>query len=491
MRAYSQLTDTSKEIHLLSSINANLSWDQETYMPSGALEHRAEQLSYLTSKIHGLKTSTRFGELLQQAESEGSDSPAELANLREWRHHYDLATKLPDELVTRDSKTSSLAKAAWAQAKETGEFSHFAPLLEQTIQIAREKAEHWGYQDEPYDALLQCYERGAKTRDVVAIFNNFAPKLKALAAEAVAHSQQKEVLEFTDLFPIEQQKILNREVAQSLGFDFSKGRIDTTEHPFCTTLGPMDCRLTTRYDASDFTSSLFGVMHETGHGLYEQGLPTEHAHLPIGHAISLGIHESQSLLWEAHVGRSLPFWRHWMPRIKELFPQLELWDAQDILRKINRARYSMIRVDADEATYDLHIMLRFQIERMILNEEIQVNDIPDTWNQLFEHYFGLCPKNHSEGCLQDIHWSMGGLGYFATYTLGNLNASQLFATATKDPSIAKDFQKADYRSLLEFMRREIHQRGSTLLPQDLMQAATGETTNPSYHLEHIKNRYLD
>ncbi len=458
-------------------------------MPTAALPHKAEQLSYLTAKAHALSTSSEFAALLEQAQQDASEDPLEQANLREWHHHYHLATKLPAELVARSSKTSSLAKAAWAEAKEQNDFAKFSPLLEQTIEIAQEKAQHWGYEDEPYDALLQTYERGAKTKDIVAIFDSFGPQLKEVAAQAVAHSSKQASRPFHGHFPIAAQQTLNREVAESLGFDFQAGRIDTTEHPFCTTLGPLDCRLTTRYDEADFTSSLFGVIHETGHGLYEQGLPEGQAHLPTGQAISLGIHESQSLLWEAHIGRSLPFWQHWMPRVQELFPQLRDWTAEDILTKVNRANYSMIRVDADEATYDLHIMLRFKIERMILNQEIATSDIPTVWNDLFQEYFNTRPTNDREGCLQDIHWSMGGLGYFATYTLGNLNASQLFAKAKQNENIAKDIQQASYTSLLTFMRQNIHQQGSTLLPQELMLTVTGETTNPSHHLKHLKQRY--
>lgn len=489
--AYSALVELRKEIALLGSTSATLSWDQETQLNSRAINYRAEQLAYLSGKSHQLATSNVYAKCLAQAEQEAPEEIHKSANLREWRHHFDRTTKLPQELVERSSKTSSIAKSVWAEARNKGDFSLFAPQLEELLAIAKEKAELWGYSDEPYDALLGNYERAANTRDVVAIFNQFEAPLTKLAREAVALNKNKPARKLTGDFPIAAQQTLNREVAESIGFDFKAGRIDTTTHPFCTTLGPEDVRLTTRYYSHDFTASLFGVMHEAGHGLYEQGLPSEYYGQPSGSAVSLGIHESQSLLWEAHVGRSHSFWNHWLPRAQELFPQLADWTLDEFLHTINQAKYSFIRVDADEATYDLHILLRFDIERRLLNGEIGVNDIPAVWNAKFRDMFDMLPENDSAGCLQDIHWAMGGLGYFPTYTLGNLNASQLYHTASQIPLIKEACSRADYAPLLQWMREKIHQHGSTYHPQDLMLRATSETTNPNYHLEHLKRRFID
>ncbi|MGB0993267.1 MAG: carboxypeptidase M32, partial [Akkermansiaceae bacterium] len=268
------------------------------------------------------------------------------------------------------------------------------------------------------------------------------------------------------------------------------GRIDTTTHPFCTGLGPGDTRLTTRYLENNFTSSLFGVLHEAGHGLYDQGLPTEQHGLPAGNAVSLGIHESQSRLWENHVGRSRAFWTKWLPRAQEIFPNLSKFDLDTFLAAINRAEKSYIRVEADEATYDLHIMLRFGIERAMLNGDIKVADIPSAWNERFQEFFGMTPPDDTNGCLQDIHWSMGGLGYFSTYSLGNFNAAQLHHKAMQDDTVSAACNNANYLPLLDWMRTHIHSKGSTLFPQDLMLAATEEATNPQYHLTHLKRRFL-
>lgn len=488
--AYQELARLCEEVSLLGGATSTLGWDQETYMPAKGLEFRAKQLSYLSGKIHELSTGDDFKKKLEAAEAAGGDSVTQKANLREWRHGFDKSNKLPQELVERGSKTSSLAKNAWADAREKNEFSLFAPHLEKLIGIAKEKAELWGYEDEPYDALLGCYERGAKTADVAKIFGEFEPQVTDLARKAVERSVVNPAREFTGDFAIEKQEVLNREVAESIGFDFEGGRIDTTTHPFCTTLGPQDVRLTTRYYEHDFTASLFGVMHETGHGLYEQGIPAGEFGLPSGSAVSLGIHESQSLLWEAHVGRSRGFWNKWFSRVQELFPQMRDWSVEEFMQTINQAKYSQIRVDADEATYDLHIMLRFNLEREILNGEIAVADIPAAWNERFEKMFGMRPESDAKGCLQDIHWSMGGLGYFSTYSLGNLNASQLFHKACEDSSVRTAFDQADYGPLLQWMRTNIHAHGSTYQPQDLMKKACGEGTNPKYHLAHLERRFL-
>lgn len=488
--AYSTLVEINKEISLLHSTSASLDWDQETYIPSKALAYRAEQIAYISGKAFELSTNEAYANALCRAEDTASPSLTEQANLREWRHQFNRATSLSQELVERDSKTTSLAKSAWTEAREKSDFKIFSPHFEKLLSLAKEKAELWGYEDEVYDALLGNYERGAKTKDIVTVFDSFEPQIISLASDATAKSAHSCSRKLEGPFPIDQQKILNREIAQSIGFDFDAGRIDTTTHPFCTTLGPQDIRLTTRYYEHDFTASLFGVMHETGHGLYEQGLPTNDYGLPSGSAVSLGIHESQSLLWEAHVGRSRPFWQHWLPRAKELFPQLADWTVDEFLNTINQANYSPIRVDADEATYDLHILLRFNIERKLLNGEISVNDIPAIWNEGFEKSFNTRPKNDAEGCLQDIHWAMGGLGYFPTYTMGNLNASQLFQAATKIPAINDAFQAANFLPLLEWMRSNIHAHGSTYLPQDLMLKASGENTNVEHHLAHLRQRFL-
>ncbi|MBK1833059.1 carboxypeptidase M32 [Roseibacillus ishigakijimensis] len=487
MSAFDQLSALLREKHLYATAAATLGWDQETFLPENGVPHRAAQLSLLAGKVHQLGSNDDYRRALEAAEEEAL--PEQAANLRELRHHFERTTRIPQQLVERDSETSSLAKAAWAKARRDNDFDAFAPHLENLLAIAREKADRWGYPDEPYTALLAGYERGTTTTEVVTLFDSLRNDLVAVAAEAVASSQHIPGDLLHGPAPIDKQQTLNREIAKSLGFDFTSGRIDTTTHPFCTTLGPKDVRLTTRYDENDFASSLFGVLHEAGHGLYEQGLPASEAHLPSGDSVSLGIHESQSRLWENHVGRSRPFWEKWLPRAQECFPHLRAIALDDFLAAINRSQYSFVRVEADEATYDLHILLRFELERQLLRGELAVKDVPEAWNSRFTELFGMTPENDAEGCLQDIHWSMGGLGYFPTYSLGNLNAAQLFHTARQEPAIASALAKADYQPLLAWLRETIHARGATLLPQDLMTTATGRPTEGSDYLAHLRQRF--
>ena len=492
MSAYDSLCELAREISLINSTGSVLGWDQETYMPDKGLNHRARQLSYLSGRAHVLTTGKKFRTTLEKAEKEkrALDSK-EAANIRVMREELERAIRIPTKLVEEESTVTTHAKAAWMDARKKSEFPLFAPHLEKLLGIARKKADLWGYEDEPYDALLAGYERGAKTREVAKLFTSLKPELAEIARAAVERSKRVPENILRGKYPIAKQQQLNREVAESIGFDFDGGRIDTTTHPFCTTLGAGDVRLTTRYDESDFTSSLFGVMHEAGHGMYEQGLPVDDYGLPSGTAVSLGIHESQSRLWENHVGRSRVFWKKWLPRAAELFPNLRKLTLDKFLAGVNRAEFSFIRVEADEATYDLHILLRFEIERRMVRGDLKVTDVPTAWNEEFKSLFGITPPDDRRGCLQDIHWSMGGLGYFATYTLGNLNGAQLFSTAMKQKKIGDAATKAEYAPLLAWLRDKVHAKGSTLLPSELMRVATGRETQPKWHLAHLRTRFLE
>ena len=491
MSAYHSLCEVVSEIALITSTESVLGWDQETYMPGHALDHRARQLSYLTGKAHGLLTSKRTLKLLERAETEMPENVTQAANVRGLRRDIDRATKLPQKLVQEESEVCAHAKAAWVEARGKSDFAMFAPHLEKVLTIARKKADLYGYEDEPYDALLDLYERGAKTREVAVLFAKLKPQLAEIAREAVAKSDKVKSGALRGRYPIEKQQILNREIAEGIGFDFEAGRIDTTAHPFCTTLGPGDVRLTTRYDEKDFLSSLFGVMHEAGHGLYEQGLPGLDYGLPSGSAASLGIHESQSRLWENHVGRSRVFWQKWLPRAAELFPHLRKVKLDVFMKEMLRSEFSFIRVEADEATYDMHILLRFGIERRLVKGELAVKDVPKVWNEEYRELFGMTPPDDRHGCLQDIHWSMGGLGYFATYTLGNLNAAQLFATAKKQRKIATALEKCNYAPLLTWLRDNVHSYGGALLPQEIIAKATGKPTDAKWHIQHLRERYVN
>ena len=490
---YQKIVTRCREIALYKSASGVLGWDQETYMPKKGLAYRAEQLAFLGGKSHRLFTDPEVGGWLAAAEDAGEaeGTSLEAANLRAWRWSYDRATKLSAEFVEEQARTSALAKGAWVEAREKSEFPLFQPHLERSIELNRQKAEFYGYPTVRYDALLESYERGATTASVGALFAELKPQLSEIGASAARKSGALPAALLAGDYPVEEQTVFNRDVAEAFGFDFESGRIDTTTHPFCTGLAPGDTRLTTRYDTRDFSSSLYGVMHEAGHGLYEQGLPGEHFGTPAGSSASLGIHESQSRLWENHVGRAPAFWEHWFPRAAAIFPSLADRSASDLAAMAGRSEPGFIRVDADEASYDLHVILRFEMEKDLVSGELEAADVPSAWNSKFEEMFGLKVGKDSDGCLQDIHWSMGALGYFPTYTLGNLGAAQLFAKARAEkPEIDSELGAGRYGVLLAWMREKVHSKGAQLLPAELIEAATGEPLSPKYHLEHLKARYL-
>jgi len=490
--SYQNLIQRSKEIALYSSTSALLGWDQETCIPKKGLNYRAEQCAFLGGKAHSLFTDPQVGDWISRCEDQGAfTDPLELANLREWRWSHDRAVKLSSEFIEEAERVRSHAMPAWAESRKTNDFNSFAPHLEKIIKINQRKAESYGYSEHPYDALIEGYERGSRTENVRELFDRLKPELRGIGQAAARKSGNISSQILKGDYPIIAQKEFNHEIAESFGFDFNGGRIDEAVHPFCSGIAPGDTRLTTRYDVEDFSSSLYGVLHEVGHGLYEQGLPVEKFATPSGNSISLGIHESQSRLWENHVGRDPSFWNFWYPRAVQSFPSLENINREEIISSTLRSEPSFIRVEADEATYDLHIILRFEIEKELISGNLKVADLPECWNAKFMEFFGLRVENDADGCLQDIHWSMGALGYFPTYTIGNLGAAQLYAKAIEDePEILIGLNEGKYKKLLDWLRVNIHSKGSLLLPDDLIKEATGENLSESYHLEHLKRRYL-
>lgn len=489
--AYTSLHRRFRETGLLRSASSVLSWDQETNMPANGAEFRAEQMSFLDGQAHRMATDPKVGKWISKCEDHGfAAGTVEETNVRGWRRDYDLAVKIPATLVEEFSKVTSLGHHAWMEARKNADFSLFQSHLEKIVELCQQKADHYGWEACRYDALLNLYEQDAKTSELSTMFDKLGPQIADLLGPAVERSAKVPNDLLTGHYPIQHQQRFNHEVAEAVGFNFQAGRIDTSAHPFCTQLGPCDTRMTTRYDESDFLSSLYGVLHESGHGLYDQGLDKTQWGMPAGDAVSLGIHESQSRLWENHVGRSVEFWTKWLPRAAELFPHLKHLTPEQMNAACCRVKRSFIRVEADEVTYDLHIILRFTIERMVINGEITVAEIPGTWNALYKKLFGLDVPDDSKGCLQDVHWSFGGFGYFATYTLGNLNASQLMHTAEqKIPELNTQLAGGDYGALLGFVRENIHRSGRKLSPAELMKQATGEVTNSEYHLEYLKAKY--
>ncbi len=465
-------------------------------MPVKAGAYRAEQLGQLAGLAHRLSTSVEMGDWIKACEdhlptcADEEETALRAANVREWRRDYDRATKLPTRLVEELARTTSLAREAWAQARKESNFSAFAPWLGKILELVREQAEGWGYSTCAYDALLEGYEPGARAADLAPVFADLQKQLTPLLPRLQKITGAIDPVRLEGNYPISGQQALNRQVAEAMGFDLDAGRIDTAVHPFCTEMGPKDCRLTTRYNERDFTSSLFGVMHEAGHGLYSQGLLSEHFGTPMGTYLSLGIHESQSRLWENQVGRSREFWRHWYPLVCEQFPDLKALPLEEFWLLVNRVKSTHIRVEADEATYNLHIILRFEIEQKLVSGELAVADLPQAWNSRFEELFQIPVPDDARGCLQDTHWALGLIGYFPTYTLGTLNAAQLFHAAVKQvPGLEADLQEAKYTRLLTWLKDKIHRHGRRYSPSELIQRATGEPTCAIYFMDYLKAKY--
>lgn len=490
--AYRNLLKRAREIALLDSANSVLSWDEETYLPPKALAHRAEQMACLSGRAHRLFTARQVGQWIADCERHGFAAETdEAANVREWRRSYDRKTKIPARLVEKFQRVRSHAREAWGKARQQSNFKLFQPHLRKVLDLQLQFADLWGYSGSPYNAHLDEFEPGARAEDLRELFAQLRPEIAAILGPAVERSKATPRSLLNGHYPVAAQQAFNREVAGAMGFDFESGRIDTTTHPFCTGLGPNDCRLTTRYNEADFTQSLYGIMHEAGHGLYDQGLPKEHFGTPCGNAISLGIHESQSRLWENQVGRSPEFWQHWHARACAHFPNLARLTPEQLTAAVNRVEPSFIRVEADQVTYDLHIILRFEVEMQLLERRLEVADVPAYWNEQFEKFLGLKVTKDADGCLQDIHWSIGLMGYFPTYTLGNLNAAQLIRKAGADhPSLGSELARGEYRTLLAWLRQHVHKHGMRHHPQELMRLATGEGTRSEAHRAHLREKFV-
>ncbi len=492
-QAYDQLAAQSRRLQAFSSAASLAWWDEETGMPPKGLSWRAQQVEVLVSHQHEQFASERTGEWIAACEAGGLEAGSfEEANVALWRRAYDQAVKLPTDLVAEEAATATRARSAWAAARKANDFAAFLPWLEKSVELRRRRAECLGYEEHPYDALLDMYERGMRTAEVRELFGRLRPGLVDLAGRAAERSTRipEDLLagEYTE----EGQREFNRRVAEAIGFDFEGGRIDTSTHPFCSRIGPGDVRLTNRYRSDDFSDSLFGILHEAGHGLYEQGLPEEWFGLPAGKSVSLGVHESQSRLWENHVGRSLPFWEKWLPTAVECFPHLKDRTPADMVRALTRSRRGFIRVGSDEATYDLHILLRFELEVALVEGSLEARDVPGEWNKRFHELFGLEVPDHTRGCLQDIHWSMGAIGYFATYTLGNLNAAHLLEAARAgDAGLAAAMDRGEYAPLLAWMRERIHRHGNLVAPTELVARAAGSPMDEKAFLGRLERVYVD
>ena len=489
MQASEQFMSEVNDLYRFEAIQGHLGWDQETIMPAEGAKARGDILAWLASQRHEKLINPEFGDLISNLEGQNLDDFL-TANVKEMRRKYDEAVKIPTEFVSEFTKTRSEALIAWQQARKESDFTKFAPHLEKLITLTRKKIEYLGCENTPYDVLLDEYEVGMKVSDYDPLFSQLKARLVPLLSKIMNSDVEIPRLPEDMVFAESKQEKFCNQISKAMGFDFDAGRMDISTHPFCAGLWPGDTRFTTRFDDKDPFSCLYAVMHESGHGLYEQGLPRDQSYSPAGAAVSLGVHESQSRFWENQIGRTEAFWNVVLPWFKEQFPDCPDWDSSTLDLVANEVKPDFIRVEADEITYNLHIMIRYEIEKKIFNDNLPVSEIPALWNNMMNEWFGIEVPNDSLGCLQDIHWSMGAFGYFPTYTLGNLYAAQLLKAMEEDlGDIDAIISSGDWSNMLDWLRIKVHSKGSILEPSDLIKSATGLPPSPEPFLEYVEEKY--
>ena len=486
------------DIKKLESAASVLHWDQETYMPEGGGAFRAEVLAYMSLMHHQMATGQKLkdelsrhidlhsGEIVNITLSEGEKRLVYLL----WKDLKKLSV-LPEEFVEEMSKHTSATQQAWFKAKQANDYSAYAPFLEKMIKLKKQEAEYLGYEDKPYDALLDNFEPGMTTEKVAKLFGDLKPRLVALVEKIRATDQVDDSL-LQQSFDTDEQWKFGMKVAEKMGLDMNHARQDVSAHPFTIGFHPEDVRITTRLNDKMLLSGLFSTIHESGHAIYEQGLNKEEFGTPLGEAASFGIHESQSRLWENQVGRSKEFWTYELPILKEHFSQLKDVKLDDWYRMVNTVRPSLVRVESDEVYYSLHIMLRFDMENMIINGDVDVNDIPKLWNEKMKEYFGIVPETDSEGVMQDVHWSFGGFGYFPSYAMGNLYGAQILEQADKEISGLWDkIEEGDFMPLKTWLNEKVHHHGRFYDPEELIHALSGEGLSSDPFINYLEKKYTE
>ena len=483
------VSDTAK----LEATAALLEWDDRTYIPSQGGAYRADQITLLSGIIHRRLTDQRLGEMLEQlSHSELMAAPNSplAASIRVLLKDFKRNSRLPVELVEATTKATVLGQQAWEAARASNSWKDFEPHMETIFSLKRQEAELLRDSGTLYDALLDQYEEGANSESLTQVFAGLRDSLVQLVKELSDAIHKPSGASWKRNIPVDMQRATSRWIASKIGYEFQRGRLDETSHPFCTTLGPDDCRILTRFQAEYFPSGFYGTLHEAGHGMYEQGLPTEWYGLPAGAAASLGVHESQSRMWENFIGRSREFWQWCLPELKR---QLNgAWDdlnVDQIFGDANRVQPSLIRVEADEVTYNLHILIRFEIEQELIAGELKVADAPQAWDDRYDKYLGIRAPSAADGVLQDIHWSAGLIGYFPTYTLGNLYAAQLMETARANlGDLDAQVTVGDFKPLLNWLRQNIHSFGQCYHPGELIQRATGKPLEAQPLINYLRQK---
>jgi carboxypeptidase Taq len=488
-----QLKTLLGEVADLRAVSALLGWDQQTYMPPGGAEDRGNQLATIDQLSHIKFTSDEVGKLLDELEPWAAmlapDSD-DARLIKVTRREYDKATRVPVEMVAEFAQITTAAYSVWQEAKAESNFAKFQPHLEKVVDWRRRYAALFAPYDHIYDPLLDDFEPGMKTAEVKAIFDALRPQQVALI-QAISKRPQVDDSFLHQPFDEKKQWDFGVEVITKFGYDWNRGRQDKTVHPFTSNFGINDVRITTRFIPDYFSSGLFSTTHETGHALYEQGVDQSLGRTPLAGGASMALHESQSRMWENLVSRSRPFWEDFYPRLQEYFPaQLGNVSLDAFYKGINRVEPSLIRIEADEATYNLHIMLRLEIEIGLMEGRMEVKDLPEVWNTRMQEYLGLTPPDDAHGVLQDVHWSSGLMGYFSTYALGNLVSAQLWERINADiPELSDQIRRGEFSTLLGWLREKVHRHGAKFEPQELVQRVTGSKIDPAPYVRYLRSKY--
>ncbi|HNU23089.1 MAG TPA: carboxypeptidase M32 [Mesotoga sp.] len=496
MELIDQLKQEYSEISYLQNAAALMVWDLRTYIPPKGAENRAEALGYVSTLAFKKAVSDEFGALLSQLNERATQeglTDDEKAMVRVATKAYKRARSIPPELHHRFSVLTSKSERVWERARKENSFSSLEPYLEEIVDLSREMAELYGYEENPYDALLEGYEEGMTARKLRKVIEPLKSELIPFVKKILDKGTHPDTSILQGMFSKRAQEKLSRRALKFIGYDFDAGRLDETVHPFTIGIGVNDVRVTTKYVIEEFTPSLFGSIHEGGHAIYEQGLPISLKDTPIYGACSLGIHESQSRMMENIVGRSKEFLSFFYPQIQKAFPSnFRSVSLGDFYRAVNNVKPSLIRIEADEVTYNFHIMVRFELEEALMKGDLKVSELPAAWNAKMREYLGIEPESNRDGVLQDIHWPSGMIGYFPSYMLGNLYAAQMYAKARQDiPNLEKRIEKGDVLALVDWLRKNIHAVGRKHEPERLLKVATGKELDSSYFLKYVIDKYSE
>jgi carboxypeptidase Taq len=489
MTTIDRLYQLLHEMHTLNSISAALDWDQQVNLPHKGAAERSEQIAMMQTILHAKRTDPQFIEVVKELRDRGDLSFEDVVNVRETWRITEKELKLPAAFVEESAKLASQCYHEWTAARPANDFARVEPLLERLFALAQQKADLVGYDENPYDALLDYYEPYGKLSHIKPLLLELATKLSALLPAIL--DKQQPIAPLREPIALDAQHALCQKLCSAIGYDFESGRLDRAPHPFCTSLGAHDIRITTRYAEDNYLSGMFTALHEAGHALYEDGLPKKWVGTPMGSAVSLGIHESQSRLWENIIGRSRPFAKYLHSLIGEFLPELHKSTSPDeIWAHTNHIQRSLIRVEADEVTYSLHVVIRMQLEAALLNKELSVRDLPAAWNELYRKFIGLQPPSDSDGVLQDVHWYNGLIGYFPTYALGNLYGAMMYESIRSAlPTLDSDVERGDFSSLLQWLNRNVHQHGMAFAGPELIQRIAGRPLSTDSFITYVRQKF--